>query len=200
MPGHHVLASVGDDETLRFWDLTKKQIIVSKYLGAQATSLGFSPDGSYLIVGLLNGVLLVLDAKIGRLNFGSYMEEFSLPSLDVKMSPKEAKAAVIAIRFSYRGDFMAVSFNNETRIIGQQKDNKGAELGAFEQSFVMIYVNRISSKNPDSKSATTGEPYVKLMKITLPLADFQSNKVLRSQLAVTHFDFSEDDAFLQMCV
>jgi hypothetical protein len=46
------------------------------------------------------------------------MEEFSLPSLDVKMSPKEAKAAVIAIRFSYRGDFMAVSFNNETRIIG----------------------------------------------------------------------------------
>jgi|LauGreDrversion4_2_1035121.scaffolds.fasta_scaffold23301_3 hypothetical protein len=44
----------------------------------------------------------------------------------------------------------------------------------------MIYVNRISSKNPDSKSATTGEPYVKLIKITLPLADFQSNKVLRS--------------------
>lgn len=115
MPSYQVLASVADDETLRFWDLSKKQIIVSKYLGAQATSLAFSPDGAYLIVGLINGVMLVLEAKIGRLNFGSYMEEYSLPSLEVKMSPKEAKAAVICIRFSYRGDFLAVSFNNETR-------------------------------------------------------------------------------------
>jgi hypothetical protein len=84
-------------------------------LGAQATSLAFSPDGAYLAVGLLNGVMLVLEAKIGRLNFGSYMEEYSLPTLDVKMSPKEAKSAVIAIRFSFRGDFLAVTFNNESR-------------------------------------------------------------------------------------
>jgi WD40 repeat protein len=28
-----ILASVGDDETLRFWDLIRKQIIVSKHLG-----------------------------------------------------------------------------------------------------------------------------------------------------------------------
>jgi WD40 repeat protein len=115
MPNNPVLASVGDDETLRFWDLTKKQIIVSKYLGAQAVSLAFSPDGAYLIVGLMNGVLLVLEAKIQKLNFGSFLEEFSIPSLDVKMCPKEAKAAIIATRFSYRGDYLAVSFNNEYR-------------------------------------------------------------------------------------
>jgi hypothetical protein len=139
-------------------------------LGAQATSLAFSPDGAYLAVGLLNGVMLVLEAKIGRLNFGSYMEEYSLPTLDVKMSPKEAKAAVISIRFSFRGDFLAVTFNNESRDIDNHKAN---ELGAVEQSFVQIYVNRISNKNPDSKSTNlTGEPYVKYKKIVLPLGDF----------------------------
>ena len=109
------------------------------------------------------------------------MEEFSLPSLDVKMSPKEARAAVICIKFSYRGDYLAVSFNNESREDLAGKDSvKSAELGAIEPSFVIIYVNRISNRNPDSKSGLTGEPYVHFMKITLPLADFQSNKVLRS--------------------
>lgn len=32
-PLYPIMASVGDDETLRFWDLNKKQIIVSKNLG-----------------------------------------------------------------------------------------------------------------------------------------------------------------------
>jgi len=95
--------------------------------------------------------MLVLEAKIGRLNFGSYMEEYSLPSLDVRMSSKEAKAAVICIKFSYRGDYLAISFNNESREDANNKrDIKAAELGAVEPSFVMIYVNRISNKNPDN--------------------------------------------------
>lgn len=86
-----VMASVGDDETLRFWDLNKKQIIVSKYLGTQATCIQFSPDGSYLVVGLINGVMLVLEAKVEKLNFGTYMEEYSMPTLEVIMSPKKRK-------------------------------------------------------------------------------------------------------------
>lgn len=64
----------------------------------------------------------------------------------------------------------------------------------------MIYVNRISNKNPDIKQGTSGDPYVKLIKLVLPLADFQSSKVLRAQLAVVQMDFSECDNFLQMCV
>jgi WD40 repeat protein len=59
-----VLASVGDDETLRFWDLIKKQIIVSKYLGTQATAIAYSPEGSFLVIGLINGIMLVLEAKV----------------------------------------------------------------------------------------------------------------------------------------
>lgn len=56
----------------------------------------------------------MLDAKVEKHNFGSYLEEYTLPSLTVLMSPKEAKAAVICIKFSFRGDYLAVSYNNES--------------------------------------------------------------------------------------
>jgi hypothetical protein len=56
---------------------------------------------------------LILDAKVEKLNFGTYMEEFHPPTLDVIMSPKEAKTAVITMKFSFKGDFLAVSYDNE---------------------------------------------------------------------------------------
>lgn len=70
------MASVGNDETLMIWDIDKNETIVSKNLGTQATCLDFSPDGNYLAIGLANGVFLLLSAKIEKLNFGTYMEEF----------------------------------------------------------------------------------------------------------------------------
>ena len=73
-PLYAIMASVGDDETLRFWDINKKQIVMSKNLGTQATSLAFSPDGTSLIIGLINGVLLVLESRVEKLAFGTYME------------------------------------------------------------------------------------------------------------------------------
>ena len=60
------MVSVGDDETLRIWDLNKHIQIYSKYLGTMATALCYSPDGCYLAVGLVSGVFLVLDGKLGR--------------------------------------------------------------------------------------------------------------------------------------
>lgn len=59
--------------------------------------------------------MLVLESKMERLNFGTYMEEYTLPTLEVVLSPKEAKAAILQLKFSYRGDYLAVSFNNENR-------------------------------------------------------------------------------------
>ena len=38
-----------------------------------------------------------------------------MPTLDIVMSPKEAKASVTCIKFSYKGDYLAVGFNNEFR-------------------------------------------------------------------------------------
>ena len=63
----------------------------------------------------------------------------------------------------------------------------------------MIYVNRISQKNPGLKLGSK-DTYVKLMKLVLPLGDFVSSASLRSSLAVTLFDFSKCDGYLQMCV
>jgi len=57
----------------------------------------------------------LLDSKIEKLNYGTYMEEYQKPTLDVKMSPKESKAAILAIRFSHKGDFIAISYDNEHR-------------------------------------------------------------------------------------
>ena len=65
------------------------------------------------MVGLINGVMLVLESKIEKLNFGTYLNEYTLPALEVIMSPKVDKSAIIAIKFSYKGDYLAVSFNNE---------------------------------------------------------------------------------------
>ena len=66
-----------------------------------------------MVVGLINGVMLVLESKIEKLNFGTYLNEYTLPALEVIMSPKVAKSAIIALKFSYKGDYLAVSFNNE---------------------------------------------------------------------------------------
>lgn len=60
-----------------------------------------------------------------------------------------------------------------------------------------MYVNRQSARNPGIK-LTSKDPYVRMQKIVLPLADFQASVQLRSQLAVVQMDFSEDDFFLEM--
>ncbi len=91
---------------------------MSKNLGTQASCLVFSPDGNYLAIGLVNGVFLLLDSKIIKLNFGTYMEDFQPPTLDVIMSPKESKACILKAKFSFKGDYLAISYDNE---------NKGAE-------------------------------------------------------------------------
>ena len=88
---------------------------MSKNLGTQATSLSFSPDGTYLAVGLVNGVFLLLESKLEKLNFGTFLEEYHPPSLEVVMSPKESKTAILAIKFSFRGDYLAISYDNEQR-------------------------------------------------------------------------------------
>ena len=44
------------------------------------------------------------------------------------------------------------------------------------------------------------DPYTKLYKIVVPLAELQPNANIRSKMAVTAMDFSESGDYLQMCV
>ena len=50
------------------------------------------------------------------MNFGTYLEEYNPPTLGVVMCPKDSRSAVVALRFSNHGDFLAVSFNNEYKL------------------------------------------------------------------------------------
>ena len=168
-----ILASVGNDETLMIWGIAKNTVLTSKNLGTQATCLDFSPDGKFLAVGLSNGVFLLLDSEIKQLNFGTYLEEYQQPSLEVIMCPKDAKASIITLKFSYQGAFLAVSFNNEYKLAdmldeaeehdeenpvsamtsaGQPPAASGTatklDAGKRDPSFVLIYVNKLSEQNP----------------------------------------------------
>lgn len=40
------------------------------------------------------------------------------------MSPKESKAAILATKFSYKGDFLAISYDNEHKPIDIQNASK----------------------------------------------------------------------------
>ena len=48
-----------------------------------------------------------------------------MPTLDVIMSPKEAKAGIVAMKFSYKGDYLAVSYNNESTETELFEETKG---------------------------------------------------------------------------
>lgn len=117
-----------------------------------------------MAVGLVNGVFLLLEAHIERMNFGTYMEEYTLPTLGVVMCPKDAKSSIINIKFSYKGDFLVVSFNNEyaakdfledaedddgdnpiTQMRQKVKSKDEEKVNAKtkkDPSFVLIYVNK----------------------------------------------------------
>lgn len=111
-PKYPIMASVGNDETLKLWDIRKKVNMVNKSLGMKSSCLGFSPDGAYLAVGMNSGFVLILDSHIKKLNYGTFAEEFLDPSLDVICSPKESKSAAINLKFSTSGEFLVVAYNN----------------------------------------------------------------------------------------
>ena len=95
-----------------------------------------------------------------------------MPALDIVMSPKEAKAAIVCMRFSYRGDYLAVAFNNEYRDDSHKLDKTvGANVESAQPSFIIIYVNRLSAKNPGIK-LNSKDPYVKLLKFQIPFQNF----------------------------
>jgi len=126
------------------------------------------------------------------MNFGTYMEEFSIPSLAVIMCPKESKSSIINIKFSYKGDFLTVSYNNEYHLqdlideaennddsnpLTAMTSNRGAKKAADkgqaknlkrDPSFVLIYVNKMSDKNP-GMHMNSKDPYVKMQKVQIPL-------------------------------
>lgn len=97
------------------------------------------------------------------------------------MCPKESRSSVVSIKFSYKGDFLAVSFNNEYKLEDmlndaeiQDEDNplskmtvvkegagKKQKSGKRDPSFALLYVNKLSERNP-GVAITSKDPYVKM--------------------------------------
>ena len=43
---------------------------------------------------------------------------------------------------------------------------------------------------------STGDPYEKFQRIALPLQDYIKSSEIRGKMAITKFDYSDDDKFL----
>src|SRR5262249_40410550 len=67
-PSDDVLATAGQDRTLRLWAIPSgRQLVETKPLAASPFSILFNPQGSHLCVTLLNDKIALLDAHTGAL-------------------------------------------------------------------------------------------------------------------------------------
>lgn len=64
--------TLGEDQNLLFWDTDASgggnRFIFSKYLGYTSipTAMKFTKDGDFIIIGFGDGLLILLDSKIGK--------------------------------------------------------------------------------------------------------------------------------------
>eukprot|EP00794_Sanderia_malayensis_P020047 gene20047-22014_t len=88
-PSLLVCATVGDDCTLRVWDLADNKMIKVRKLGKPGRCVGYSPDGRAIAVGMKDGSFTVVDAETlnDMAGFHHRKEEIS----DIKFSPGEGK-------------------------------------------------------------------------------------------------------------
>jgi WD40 repeat protein len=91
-PTKPLYASVGDDAVLRLWDLGAQRQWKSKPLDAPGRSAAFSPEGKVVAVGHSNGSWSV----------------HRVDDLDEVASARDRKKAVLVVRFSPNGRYLAV--------------------------------------------------------------------------------------------
>ncbi|MEU8968287.1 serine/threonine-protein kinase [Streptomyces monashensis] len=139
-PNGNLLASAGNDATVRLWDLTRSQH-PSRVLDAPApvTGLAFSPDGRLLATGLQDGTALLWRVADGRRDG---------PVLDLRAQ------TVDSVAFSPDGRLLAVGGDNGTVRLWQVADRHqdGAQL--LRYPFTSVAALAFS---PDSRTLATGD-------------------------------------------
>jgi len=122
------------------FDTNENTLLLVKYLGNTPTAIKFSPDGSLLVIGFMNGDVILFDYKIDKNTYGKVGEKYELPQLNLTASLKDAdtRTPVLNIEFSPKADFLAVSYDNG------RSSSKEFEGGKQEKegSFIRIYYNK----------------------------------------------------------
>ena len=96
--------TVGDDCTVRVWDIVTKHLVKMTKLDTPARAVGYAPDGDFIVVGLggdeLNTGLSKKDGAFCILNEAD---------LTIVYEAKDAKAAVLDAKFAPNGDSLALA-------------------------------------------------------------------------------------------
>lgn len=91
-PSDHQICTVGDDSTIRIWDVPSRRLFVSRALGAQARSVAYHPDGTHISVGLSGGGIVILSSD----------------SLDTVHLRKDREQPIGVLKYSPNGQYLAV--------------------------------------------------------------------------------------------
>lgn len=100
-PRFEIVATIGDDHNLLFWDTERRRFIFSSYLGLDKettlpTAMRFSHNGDYLIIGYSDGLLIFLDSKISKSVQSKSDEKYTTPNLSlIKKEKAEEGHAVL---------------------------------------------------------------------------------------------------------
>lgn len=91
-PTELVIASTGDDKTLRIWSVRRHCLIDMRVLPSPGTALDFSPkDGHHLCLGMTSGAIAIFDMT---LNVKHAFKHSNHPISAVKYSPSQHLLAV----------------------------------------------------------------------------------------------------------
>ena len=97
-------ATVGDDCSVRVWDIVTKHLVKMTMLDTPARAVGYAPDGDFLVIGLGGEESVTGPSK----KDGAFVI-LNEADLTIVYEAKDAKAAVLDAKFTPNGDALALA-------------------------------------------------------------------------------------------
>ncbi|KAJ0409216.1 hypothetical protein P43SY_006713 [Pythium insidiosum] len=99
-----LVATAGDDQTVRVWDLERRQVVVKLTLDGALRSVAYSPDGKWLAVGFgssspSSAVNPTVGSSNNNFKDGAFMV-LDAQTLEVLHEGRDCKQSIVAIQFS----------------------------------------------------------------------------------------------------
>jgi WD40 repeat protein len=205
-PIHNIIATCGDDMYLHFWDFETKRLLLSRKLDNVPTCIKFSPLGKILVIGLLNGHVMVMEPDIHRDQRGqrSVLKlklEKPVQVIDpvLKTTSKDkiddlyTEKPVLNVEFSLKGDLLAVAHDNVK--LNDKKDN----LKDRGTAIVIVYVSKDSDLKSQALQAIQDNYFIKYADVRLASLNYaDTSKMSYLGMASYFMAFSDDDTYLML--